>query len=223
MVLRHHLRALSLQECCEYVSNRLKVAGGDRSIFTPTALESIYSYSGGIPRVVNVLCDNALLKAYALGRKAIDTEIIREVAEDLNITIRLEARPRPDRQVVNKLNGDGATQASGMALAKVRSGMPRSESKPTNVRTFPKSIAPVAFVPPSFLNVLAAALTDAMGPMAKIVLRDQIKTLGESSEQFPHAKVYILLELVGRKILDEKMRAKFRRQMFEQIMTLQCS
>ena len=145
----------------------------------------------------------------------IDTEIIREVAEDLNITIRLKARPRPDRQVVNKLNGDGATQASGVALAEVRSGMPRSESKPTNVRTFPKGIPPVAFVPSSFLNVLAAALTEAMGPMAKIVLRDQIKTLGESADRFPHAKVDMLLESVGREILNDKMRAKFRSQMLE--------
>jgi hypothetical protein len=52
-----------------------------------------------------------------------------------------------------------------------------------------------------------------MGPMAKIVLQDQIKTLGESSERFPHAKVDILLESVAREILDERMRAQFRRQM----------
>src|SRR5262249_47194981 len=129
----------------------------------------------------------------------------------------------PGRQVVNNLNGDGATQASDVAIAEVRSGMPRSVSKPTNVRTFPKSISPVAFVPPSFLNVLAVALTDAMGPMAKIVLRDQIKTLGESADRFPNAKVDMLLESVGRVILNEKMRAKFRSQMFEQKMTLQCS
>jgi general secretion pathway protein A len=138
VMLRHHLRTLSFQECCEYVSNRLQVAGGDRSPFTPTALESIYSYSGGIPRVVNVLCDNALLTAYALGRKEIDTEIIREVAEDPNITSTLEARPTPVSQLDNNLNGNGATRASGVALAEVRSGMPRSESKRTNVRTFPR-------------------------------------------------------------------------------------
>ncbi|HSE89794.1 MAG TPA: AAA family ATPase [Candidatus Binatia bacterium] len=177
VVLRYHLRALSLQECCEYVSNRLKIAGGDRSIFTPTALESIYSYSGGIPRIVNVLCDSALLTGYALGRKEIDTGIIREAAEDLNITIRLEARLRPIRQVVNNLNGDGAAQVSGVALAEARARIARSEPKPTNGRAVAESIPSMAFVPPNFLNALAAALTDAMGPMAKIVLRDQIKIL----------------------------------------------
>ena len=58
--------------------------------------------------------------------------------------------------------------------------------------------------------------------MAKIVLRDQIQILGESSERFPHAKVDILLESVAREILDEGIRAQFRRHVFEQMMTLQC-
>jgi len=223
VMLRHHLRALSLQECWEYVFHRLKVAGGDRSILAPSALESIYSYSGGIPRVINVLCDNALLMGYAIGRKEIDAEIIREVAEDLNITPSLEATPMPGRQVVNNLNGGGTAEASAVTLTETRSGIVRLEPKPTPVKTVPKSIPSVAFVPPSFLNDLVAALTDAMGPMAKIVLMDQIKILGESSECFPHAKVDILLESVAREILDEGMRAQFRRHMFEQMMTLQCS
>jgi general secretion pathway protein A len=223
VMLRHHLRALSLQECCEYVSNRLKVAGGDKSIFTPNALESIHSYSGGIPRIVNVLCDNALLTGYALGRKEIDTGIIREVAEDLNITTNLEARFRPIRQVVNNPNANGSAQVSGVASVEARSGIARLEPKPAAVKQIPKNLPSTAFVPASFLNALAAALTDAMGPMSKIVLRDQIKTLGDSSERFPQAKVDMLLESVSREILDEGMRAQFRHQMLQQIRTLQAS
>ena len=222
VVLRHHLHPLSREECWEYVFHRVKVAGGDRSILAPTALESIYSYSGGIPRVVNVLCDNALLMGYALRRRDIDAEIIREVAKDLNITTSLKERPRPNRQAVNNLNGDGTRQLSGVILAESRSGIARSEPNPTTVKTVPH-IPSIAFVSPSFLNALAVALTDAMGPMAKIVLQDQIKTLGESFECFPHAKVDMLLESVAREILDERMRAQFRRQMFEQMVTLQCS
>jgi hypothetical protein len=224
VMLRHHLRPLSLQECCEYVSNRLKVAGGgDRTIFTPNALESIHSYSGGIPRIVNVLCDNALLTGYALGRKEIDTGIIREVAEDLSITTNPEARFRPIRQVVNNTNGTASTQASSAGSVEARSGIVRLEPKPAAVKPIPKSVLSTASVPASFLNVLIAALTDAMGPMSKIVLRDQIKSLGESSERFPHAKVEMLLESVSREILDEGMRARFRHQMLDQIRTLQAS
>jgi general secretion pathway protein A len=224
VMLRHHLRALSLQECCEYVSNRLKVAGGgDRTIFTPNALESIHSYSGGIPRIVNVLCDNALLTGYALGRKEVDTGIIREVAEDLSITTNVEARFRPIRQVVNNTNGTGSAQASGAESVEAQSWIARLEPKPAAVKPIPKSVSPTAFVPANFLNVLIAALTEAMGPMSRIVLRDQIKSLGESSERFPHAKVDMLLESVSREILAEGMRAQFRQQMVQQIQTLQAS
>jgi general secretion pathway protein A len=223
VMLRHHLRALSLQECCEYVSNRLKVAGGDKSIFTPNALESIHSYSGGIPRIVNVLCDNALLTGYALGRKEIDTGIIRVVAEDLNITTNLEARFRPIRQVVNNSNGNALSQGFAGASVEARSAITRLEPKPTAVKQPPKSVSSTAFVPLSFLHVLIAALTDAMGPMAKIVLRDQIKTLGESTERFPNSKVEMLIESVSREILDDGMRGRFRQQMLEQIRTLQAS
>jgi general secretion pathway protein A len=224
VMLRHHLRTLSLQECCEYVSNRLKIAGGDLPIFTPTALESIHAYSGGIPRIVNVLCDNALLTGYALGRKEIDTGIIREVAEDLSITTSPEARVRPIRQVVNNTNVNGSTLVFGAGSAEARSGIARLEPKPAALKQIHQSLTPsTAFVPAGFLNTLAAALTDAMGPMSKIVLRDQIKILGESSERFPQTKVDMLLESVSREILDEGMRTQFRRQMFEQVMTLQDS
>jgi general secretion pathway protein A len=225
VMLRHHLRVLSLQECCEYVSNRLKVAGADRTIFTPSSLESVYSYSGGIPRVVNVLCDNALLTGYALGKTEIDTEIIREVAEDLNITTNVEARRlRPIRQVIHSPNnvGNGLIQPfSGPAEG--LSGITRLEPKPITLKPIPKTIPPATFVPRSFLDALVGALTNAMGPMAKIVVRDQIRSLGESSERFPHAKVDMLLDSVSREILDEGMRARFREQMFEQVRTLQAS
>jgi type II secretory pathway predicted ATPase ExeA len=225
VMLRHHLRVLSLQECCEYVSNRLKVAGGERSIFTPGGLESVYSYSGGIPRIVNVLCDNALLTGYALGKKEIDTEIIREVAEDLNITTNVEARLRPIRQLVHSPNNNsnGSVRAFSTGSVEASSGTTRLEPKPTTVKPIPKNIASVVSVPGSFLDALARSLTDAMGPMAKIVLRDQIKTLGESSERFPQAKVDMLLESVSREILDEGMRGRFRQHMLNEIRTLQAS
>jgi type II secretory pathway predicted ATPase ExeA len=213
VMLRHHLRALSIQECCEYVSNRLKVAGGDRSIFTPTALESVYSYSGGIPRVVNVLCDNALLTGYALGRKEIDAGIIREVAGDLNIINNAEALARPILQAINPSDSDSG-QVSG-----ARSLEARSEIAPLGRK--PKDSPFMALVPGSFLNTLASALTDAMGPMSKIVLRDRIKSLGESPDRFPHAKVDMLLQLLSGEILDERMRKRFLHQMLEQIRTLE--
>jgi hypothetical protein len=90
------------------------------------------------------------------------------------------------------------------------------------VKQVPKNL-PSTAVPASFLNALAAALTDAMGPMAKIVLREQIKSLGESYESFPRAKVEMLLELVSREILNEGIRGCFWHQMLEQARTFQVS
>ncbi len=87
ITLRHQLHVLSLSECREYVSNRLRIAGGDPAIFTQAALESLYRYSGGIPRLINVLGDNALLTSFAMERKHVDDFIIREVAEDLSLAM----------------------------------------------------------------------------------------------------------------------------------------
>ena len=223
VMLRHHLRVLSLQECCEYVSTRLKVAGADRPIFTASGLESVYSYSGGIPRIVNVLCDNALLTGYALGKKEIDTGIIREVAEDLNITTKVESRVRLIRPVVHGPTNSSIGSVQPISPGSEESpGITRLEPKPTAVKPAPKSL-PSASVPDSFFAALTGALTDAMGPMARIVLRDQIKTLGESSERFPQAKIDMLIESVSREILDEGMRGRFRQQILAQIRTLQAS
>src|SRR6267142_4871000 len=61
VTLRHHLRPLSLSECQEYIANRLKQAGGNQGVFTPKAIESVHQYSGGIPRLINVICDNTMI------------------------------------------------------------------------------------------------------------------------------------------------------------------
>lgn len=222
VMLRHHLRPLSLQECREYVCNRLKIAGGDPAIFTPDALESIHSCSGGIPRVVNVLCDNALLTGFALGRKEIDPAIIHEVAEDLSIIANPVEHFRPGRQVMNP-NGNGSAAGFAVRSVEVRSQTARSEPKLTSASQIAKTIAAPPFVSASFLESLLMALTEAMGPMAKIVLRDQIKALGESVECFPHTKVEMLIDSVSREILDGGMRGQFQQQMLEQIRRLQVS
>ena len=221
VMLRHHLRALSSKECCEYVSNRLKVAGGGQAIFTPSALESIYLYSGGIPRLVNVLCDNALLTGYALGKKDIDAAIIKEVAQDLSITANIEGRVRPVRQVVNNSSGNNSGQAFGVGSTEIRPAIARLEPKALNLRPPPK-ISPVPLrVPASFLDALVGALTEAMGPMAHIVLRDQIRAIGESSDRFPNTKLEMIIESVSREILDETMREQFRKYMHVQIRSIQ--
>lgn len=71
------------------------------------------------------------------------------------------------------------------------------------------SKSPADMVPPALLNRLTGILTEVIGPMAPLVLRDQIQALGESSDNFPEAKLDELIGLAAREIGDEKLRAKF--------------
>ena len=86
ITLRHHLRPLSLSECQEYILSRIKCAGGAPTLFTVRSIEAIHHYSSGLPRLVNVICDNAMINAYALDRGQIDPLLVQEVAEDLHLS-----------------------------------------------------------------------------------------------------------------------------------------
>jgi general secretion pathway protein A len=83
--LRCHLSPLSKDETAQYIERRLQVAGhrGER-IFTDGAIRRIHQYANGIPRIINVVCDNALLTGYALEKKRIDPPVIQEVIGDLD-------------------------------------------------------------------------------------------------------------------------------------------
>ncbi|RLB72072.1 MAG: ATPase [Deltaproteobacteria bacterium] len=84
VVIRYHLPPLTSLEVKDYVRKRLLVAGAaDVNLFSNRALEMIARYSDGIPRLINVIGDNALLIGYAQGTRKIDEEIIREVVADL--------------------------------------------------------------------------------------------------------------------------------------------
>jgi len=95
VLLRHQLRPLSFSDCKEYVARRIEIAGGTPSIFSLKALETLYTYSGGIPRLINILCDNGLLTAFGLGKKCVDASIIQEVAKDLDLVAPI-APPKPE-------------------------------------------------------------------------------------------------------------------------------
>jgi len=82
--LRFHLGALSKHETHEYIAHRLNVAGANgRKIFEDTACDIVFRYAGGIPRLINVLCDTALLCAYADERAVIDESVVKAAAEEL--------------------------------------------------------------------------------------------------------------------------------------------
>ena len=83
--LRYHIQPLNKEETKQYIAKRLIKAGAfDPNIFTPKALNKIYGYSKGIPRLINIVCDNALLSGYSTDQKVIGSKIIDEVISNLD-------------------------------------------------------------------------------------------------------------------------------------------
>ena len=82
--VRARLRPLARGEVKAYVAARIAAAGGDvRGLFTPGALYRLWRFSGGVPRLVNAACDNALITAYAAGRRTIGWRDVGEAMRDL--------------------------------------------------------------------------------------------------------------------------------------------
>jgi general secretion pathway protein A len=80
---RYHLAPLEARETGEYIAHRLSVAGGAGDIFTPRAVAAIHRHARGIPRLVNVLCDRAMLGAYATGVREVTPELVDRAAREV--------------------------------------------------------------------------------------------------------------------------------------------
>ncbi len=77
-----HLSRLNAETVPHYISHRLKAAGGTGAEFTPEACEQVFEETGGTPRLVNQLCDLAMLYCWSADRKLVTTDTIREILED---------------------------------------------------------------------------------------------------------------------------------------------
>ena len=82
--ISYHLKALTLEETHAYIRHRLAVAGGDATIFTDAACDALYILSNGVPRVINGLCDIALVYGFGEETPQIDMETVLAVVEDRN-------------------------------------------------------------------------------------------------------------------------------------------
>src|SRR5450631_1112870 len=80
---RYHLEPLSREETLGYVRHRLRVAGVAEEIFTPSALTEVYRLAAGIPRVINVTCDRALLGAYTQETRKVTASLVRRAAGEV--------------------------------------------------------------------------------------------------------------------------------------------
>jgi len=80
---RYHLDPLSGEEAAAYVRHRLRVAGATRDIFTNGALREVLRLSGGVPRLINIICDRALLGAFTEDRHEVSASVVRRAASEV--------------------------------------------------------------------------------------------------------------------------------------------
>jgi general secretion pathway protein A len=86
ITLRCKTHPLTLEETPGYIAERLRIAGGDgQPLFTSEAVESLYRYARGIPRVINLLCEHALISAYVDQQKPVAASTIDRVAQEFEL------------------------------------------------------------------------------------------------------------------------------------------
>jgi len=97
VALKYHLKSLSATLTESYIRYRLHIAGAKRMILQPEAIPAIHSCSCGVPRLINTVCDNALLEAFLRKQNHVDLRIVQSVAGDLGLLRPnlQQAPPRP--------------------------------------------------------------------------------------------------------------------------------
>ncbi len=91
IAVHYHLYPLSREEATGYVHHRLKIVsqnGTATHLFSPEALDVMYGFSGGIPRLINYACDSALLSGFVYEKKVIDKSMMQEVVDESHLKLR---------------------------------------------------------------------------------------------------------------------------------------
>ena len=85
IAVHYNIEPLTESETHDYIEHRIRIAGSEKKIFCPDAIYEIFSFSKGYPRLINTICDQALLTGYVLGSKKIDGKIVKKCAGELII------------------------------------------------------------------------------------------------------------------------------------------
>jgi general secretion pathway protein A len=104
----YHLMPLTEIETFDFILHRLKIAGSTRNIFTKEAIREIHNFSQGVPRLINIICDHSLLTGYSKSITMIDIDVIKECAEELQISANKSFTPleQPNYTEVNPLSNE---------------------------------------------------------------------------------------------------------------------
>ncbi len=105
IVTRYHIYPLVSGECEKYIYHRLNIAGaGNRKIFDNEAIDEIIKYSKGVPRLINITCDQALLQAYSVGKQKVTKEMVMEVLKEFLPPSKIEKQRNLKKEKSKELN-----------------------------------------------------------------------------------------------------------------------
>src|SRR6202140_4632468 len=108
ITLRCKTAALTLAETHEYIQARLHIAGANGTpIFASEAMDAVHFYSGGIPRITNLLCEHGLINAYVGHVQPVPAHIIKEIASEFQLD--------PIKPVALEIDSEGASSVAGIA------------------------------------------------------------------------------------------------------------
>jgi len=167
---RYHLPPLDRRETAAYISYRLRVAGGRPELFSAGAKGVIYRHSGGIPRLINTLCDRALLAAYSRGGRRVTPHLARQAAREA-------LRGDPGGWIGRRWLAL-ATVIAGLALIGLgRWGLPPADLwwpaalKPETPTVHPSAAAQVSAAPPTAPAAPPVSPPAATAPDGSALLR----------------------------------------------------
>jgi general secretion pathway protein A len=124
IMIRCKTAALTKEQTHDYVAERLKIAGATKSeqpIFSPATVDTVHLYSLGIPRVINLLCEHALINAYVEQQRPIQSKIVEDVAREFQLDrVEPTASPESLRTSAELYNSEAFIQNLGEALSRFR-------------------------------------------------------------------------------------------------------
>ena len=132
----YHLEPLSEEETAGYIRHRLEVAGADPQLFTEDACLAVHRYSNGVPRLINLLCDTALVYGYAEQRERIDGTLITDVAREKQqggIFPTFHAAPPAEQNVANPTSAGENARAVQEAAPEPENDHTGAESSTTSL------------------------------------------------------------------------------------------
>jgi general secretion pathway protein A len=114
LATHYNIEPLSESETRNYIKHRLRIAGSEKEIFTPEAVYTIYSFSKGYPRLINTICDRALLSGYVSDLNKIDAKTAQKCADEIMLPGEKENSSNENREDIEANKAEKATFTWGI-------------------------------------------------------------------------------------------------------------